>query len=339
MSRLCANIKSVHRRIRLWTRTVAQNTRLCFQNFHSRDRPRLEYFSPSAALRCAAVPLYWARNPRKTNFGDELAPIVLHGLSGRYVRWSSLHSRSIVGGGSTLEWVGNSAAQRSKSSPLYIWGAGFMHRDSFLDCGVRNIQVSSVRGHLSLDRLIGCEEEPRLGDLALLTSRCGIVARCESPKSVLFIPHYADEGSAFEKELAARWNDVRILKVSANPRALIKSISSARLVISSALHPQIVADSFGVPNIWVPLSNRVGGGAFKFEDYLSVFDLEPSPLTPNNFFRQIERRISSYQRPNLRQITDSVHESLNASLRAYDLALYQRANSFGDPANPDSKAP
>ena len=214
-----------------------------------------------------------------------------------------------------------------------------MHRESFLDCGACNIQASSVRGYLSLDRLTGYEEEPKLGDLALLTSRCGITTRRESPKSILFVPHYADEGSAFEKELATRWNDVQILKVSANPLALIKSISSARLVISSALHPQIVADAFGVPNVWVPLSDRVGGGAFKFEDYLSVFNLDPSPLAPNNFFRQIDRRISNYQRPNLRQITDVVHESLIASLRAYDLALYQRANSFGDPANPDSKAP
>ena len=64
-----------------------------------------------------------------------------------------------------------------------------------------------------------------------------------------------------------------------NPLHCAKKIAECETVISSSLHGLIAADSFGIPNLQMVLSNNIVGGLFKYNDYYSVFKTHARPLT------------------------------------------------------------
>ena len=39
-----------------------------------------------------------------------------------------------------------------------------------------------------------------------------------------------------------------------------------------------LADALGIPNQWFVASNELIGGRHKFDDYYSIFDIEPEPI-------------------------------------------------------------
>jgi pyruvyltransferase len=39
------------------------------------------------------------------------------------------------------------------------------------------------------------------------------------------------------------------------------------MIASSSLHGLILADAYGIPNVWMCLNKDTGGGEFKFKDY------------------------------------------------------------------------
>ena len=202
-----------------------------------------------------------------------------------------------------------------KHSGLRVWGAGFMFGNSRLNAQELGLDVVSVRGELSKERILGQVSDPGVGDLGLLASLFYEWPEPDPAKRyVLFVPHYMDEGSAFEDDIIDRWNDVKVARTSGSPYELMRKIAGAQMVVSSGLHPLIVADSFGVPNIWLKLSDRVGGGAFKFDDYLSVFNLESRPMDPRIFFRQIDNEIGEYRRPGIGVVRQEVLSSLSLAV-------------------------
>ena len=38
------------------------------------------------------------------------------------------------------------------------------------------------------------------------------------------------------------------------------------------------ADALGIPNQWFVASNKLTGGRHKFDDYYSIFDIDPDPI-------------------------------------------------------------
>ena len=50
---------------------------------------------------------------------------------------------------------------------------------------------------------------------------------------------------------------------------MIDKICSCRYIISSSLHGLILSDAYGIPNLWIRISDRVKGGDCKFLDYFS----------------------------------------------------------------------
>ena len=85
----------------------------------------------------------------------------------------------------------------------------------------------------------------------------------------------------------------KFIDVQNEPETVLKEISECENIISTGLHGLIIADSYGIPNCWCEISDKILGNNFKFHDYFSsfgtdreVFDLRKGNLPNiNNDFK------------------------------------------------------
>ena len=70
----------------------------------------------------------------------------------------------------------------------------------------------------------------------------------------------------------------KFIDVQNETKQVLKEISQCKYIISTSLHGLIIADSYGIPNCWCEISDRILGERFKFHDYFSSFG------TDRNFF-------------------------------------------------------
>lgn len=207
--------------------------------------------------------LYWWRYeyPNKLNFGDELTPIIIGKLFGYRCQWTPPDECRIVGIGSILE----SFLELNTNRQIYIWGTGFIKSGN--KQSNESLVFCAVRGSLSRDRV---GENIPIGDPGLLVNLVFKPSKYKSDK-IGIIPHYVDE--QHPSIVKARKNsNFLIINPLDSPERVIKQITSCKLILSSSLHGLIVADSFGIPNMHMPLSSDVVGGSYKFKDYYSATD-------------------------------------------------------------------
>lgn len=218
------------------------------------------------------IPLfYW--NGEK-NFGDELSHSVVEWISKCAVhRVDETARNKLLAAGSILEHARNGDV---------VWGSGIhpSRYDAFWRPQQRNwykrrivvdreISVLAVRGPLSRDALlyrdIPCSE--RYGDPGILTPL--IYPREHNPvRKVGLIPHFRD------KALFKR-NDLHIIDVAMDWKAVVDEIVRCECVVSSSLHGVIVAEAYGVPAIWLRTLN--GEGFVKYVDYYLATGRSPTP--------------------------------------------------------------
>jgi hypothetical protein len=218
-----------------------------------------------------ALGLYWWRYeyPKKLNFGDEITPFIVERLFNRRCKWVPPNKCDVAGAGSIIEIL----ERESKGNPIAVWGSGFIESGEVNE--FKNLNFHAVRGKLSQDR-IGNFSNIALGDPALLLPLIFKPKRSETYK-IGIIPHYVDVGSKHIEKLRGM-DGVTIIDVLKSPEEVIELINSCQLILSSSLHGLIVSDAYNIPNYWIPLSNNVYGGKYKFDDYYSIFDRKAQPL-------------------------------------------------------------
>ena len=181
-----------------------------------------------------------------------------------------------------------------RESEFYFQKPRFFKRMKFK----RKIQVLSLRGKLSADQIAMIDKKIDLsnivlGDMGLLASYL-LENREEKKYDLGICPHYADaDDPVFQKIHDDNPNSI-ILNTMENPIDFVKKISQCRAVISTGLHPLIIADSLGIPNLWCRISEKTTT-RHKYYDYYSVFSVKPQPV--NLFEEEIstEKVISNYQ--------------------------------------------
>lgn len=295
-------------------RFITQNTR--YPNWEARRQLALAIDARHLiqAIRGMTIPLYWARNPRETNFGDELTALIIPSITEQETHWSPLDRRCLVGAGSVLSWL----EMETSNQPRVIWGSGLMHENSSVK--LTSDFVVSVRGCLSRDRLRGPKANDliTLGDPGLLADTAFPQEQMSNPQEILLIPHLVDRQSKGVTQIISAIPNITVLDVASDPVEICTRIARAKLVISSALHPLIVADSYGIPNIWLNLSNNVHGGNFKFHDYYSVFGLKLEASNVRELLQSFESKqalaISEYERPGLQKIKLEIRQALDQAL-------------------------
>ena len=139
--------------------------------------------------------------------------------------------------------------------------------------------MHAVRGPLSREALLkaGIECPEVYGDPALLLPRFfnPPVSKCYE---IGIVPHYIDKGHPWVEQYKGNPR-VLIIDVESGIGSFVRAVKSCKVILSSSLHGLICADAYGIPNVWIKLSDIVLGGDFKFRDYrLSINAEEPSPI-------------------------------------------------------------
>lgn len=208
----------------------------------------------------------------------------------------------------------------------YVWSSGLIE-DNGLRINYESFRFCSVRGKLTLSRIdnIPPDREIALGDVGLLASELLSPRDYKrysrnKPYKLGILPHYADADLPIIQNFAKKDGAI-IIDATWPCEKVVKTIYQCESIISSSLHGLIVADSLGIPNQHVALSDRLKGGDYKFRDYYSVFDSERYfPITERDLSDLSVEALSNnvrdqYVRPaDLPIIKDKIKKSFPANL-------------------------
>lgn len=192
---------------------------------------------------------YWWKRFR--NFGDVLNPWILRVLSGQRVQWSnSPHKPVLIAVGSVVQ---------SAHPGWTVWGSGCISGQAPIP---RGLSLCAVRGPRTLERLVqnGYPRNVPLGDPALLLPILSPPRRCASFDWGI-LPHFIDYPalrwilfSQIVRLLLARGlpSRQRVLLINplSEPQLVLRQIQCCAKIASSSLHGLIVADAYGIPNVW-----------------------------------------------------------------------------------------
>ena len=191
---------------------------------------------------------------------------------------------------------------RLRFDKIRIWGTGSFAPD-LLPQGRDRLAIAAVRGKLTRDAL-KLDDTAVLGDPGLLVDI--LDTKTEKKYRWGIIPHVVDRKVDAILSLHKE-NDRACIIDLADPDvlAVARKIRSCDFIISSSLHGLITADAFGIPNVWMRVSENVAGGDWKFMDYFSSVDRsDKAPLyltgtTPD--LRSLENTAARVQRSLIEQ--------------------------------------
>jgi len=216
----------------------------------------------------------------RKNLGDALNKDILGCLGAEYC-CVDFNEANLVAMGSILHNIitDKKPAKYAYHEYIDVWGSGFIKsNDCEQEYFIKKVNIHALRGKLSKARcedILGHKLDGiALGDPALLTSRAITVDDVEKKYDVGVIPHYVDRDSDLLNKTKLQNKSYRIIDVQGDTRQICREICECRLILSSALHGLIVADSYGIPNRWIRFSDNIIGGNYKFNDYYSVFNIE-----------------------------------------------------------------
>lgn len=201
----------------------------------------------------------------RPNVGDALNPYLLERISRRQVfpvRSSAVPH--ILAVGSILHMANTNSI---------VWGSGLIAPERAPARTIlRQLSIYALRGHATRNLLVeqgaNASHVP-LGDPAILVPRYYQPNPVKARHRLGVIPHYVDQHSTQVKRLA-ELDGAHVIDVALPPEPFIDALVACDTVISSSLHGLILADAYGIPNIWARFSNNILGGEFKFLDYYST---------------------------------------------------------------------
>lgn len=199
--------------------------------------------------------LYWSKCAGGKNFGDCLGPALLDRAGVEY-EWAEGRESNLAVCGSIV----NALPNRWTGTAISV---GTLYHDTRRDLG--RAVILGVRGKGTIKSCSLPRNMP-MGDLGLLADRL-LDGEHDKEIETLLVPHYAD------KKLEAVFPALPVQSLTAPVKTIIRRIASSERIVSSSLHACIVADTLGVEHMWWP-SQKVAGGSWKFDDYVSAFGLE-----------------------------------------------------------------
>ena len=226
---------------------------------------------------------YWYN--QEPNFGDMLTTDIFHKVFNISVEHASPQKCDICGIGSILELFFTDSMPLKKrikklfEPPVIVWGSGFIKPEQNQKyIPIRKMDIRAVRGKITLERIqkyIKTKHAVVLGDPGLLCSRIIDTHNINKKYELGIIPHYVDSKNPYLNNIRVK-NSV-IIDIKKPVEQVLEQIAQCRCIISSAMHGLIAADSFGIPNIRMVLSDNIVGGDYKYDDYYSAFGITNHP--------------------------------------------------------------
>lgn len=217
---------------------------------------------------------------KKKNFGDELNKIIFNEACG--MNLISTHKKrkaDYIGIGSILQSFETKYPWKKWfRKKLTVLGAGFMDKAIGFKKFSRRMDFKIVRGELTkgeLEKLGYNMDGVALGDPGLFASHLLKDPMAKKYKLGI-VPHFSDMESPIVWDLHKSIPDSILINILDDPMTVIKQIAQCECILASAMHGLIVADSFGIPNIWA--ENRFKTSKiephFKYHDYYSIYGLK-----------------------------------------------------------------
>ena len=205
---------------------------------------------------------YWCLS---SNFGDALTPWIIERIRRERPAWVSptFEAEHYIVSGSVLNLANRHA---------FIWGAGIA---SLKDSVTPLARIFAVRGPISraLSLASGARCPAIYGDPAMILPRL-YDKTMPVEHDIGYVPHYVDQ-----YRVSTHYPGEKIINVLDPIEKVIDDIRSCKRIVSSALHPIIVAHAYGIPAAWVQWSDSIGGDGTKYRDYFMSVKLDvPNPI-------------------------------------------------------------
>lgn len=225
---------------------------------------------PGQALADGAMNINLKQFTSDTNAGDQASSYIVSRLSAAAVTVigeADANLPNLIAIGSILHWADQNTV---------IWGTGLLASEIKINAKPR--AIVAVRGPLTRARLIeqGLNCPELFGDPGVFIS--DFIPASPARHAVGLVPHYIDAHLEFVS--LARADGVEIIDVALPIEEYIRRLTSCRRIVSSSLHGLVFAHAYGIPAVWVRLSDAVLGGGFKFFDYYASIGIERSEV-PN----------------------------------------------------------
>lgn len=219
-----------------------------------------------------------------------------------------------------------------KTKKINVFGTGFMFPQTYPESLKRKINIVALRGVNTKNRLKNITNKKysnvSLGDPGLLSNQL-----IEKPFQKAYkynlgiIPHYIDKENPVVKTISNSIPNSKIIDIQQEPIAFLNEIKKYRTIISSAMHGLIAADSLGIPNIRMILSDKIAGGNYKFDDYYSVFKIDnhlkidftkdTSFVNDTLFLNNLVNRIETGYQINSKQVEEIQNKLYNSFKKSF----------------------
>jgi pyruvyltransferase len=220
------------------------------------------------------------KSPNNYNFGDFITPFIYNNLFLKYpildINGGKMKEDVVIGSGSILT--------NSKTNSI-IWGSGFMFGNETIG---KPKKILSVRGPLTRNRLLklGIKCPESYGDIGLILPYF-YYPKVDKKYKLGIIPHYIDT-TRFNEIYKNHDEDVKIIDVTEPIQSVINNILACEMTISSSLHGIIVSHAYNVKCMWIKITDKIGGGTFKYRDYYGSLNLDNyKEILPYNYSKQI----------------------------------------------------
>ena len=164
------------------------------------------------------------------------------------------------------------------AAPIKIWGSGFLMHPLWEESQLtRKIEVYALRGKKTKERLenitkVSFKNIP-LADPGILASK--LIKKQQKKYDFGIIPHHSEVHLPIFKQLTQALNNATFIDVHGDVLESLQKIAQCKIILSSALHGLIIADSFGIPNARILATDTMRiEQNYKFIDYYSAYDLE-----------------------------------------------------------------
>ncbi|MDR2537466.1 MAG: polysaccharide pyruvyl transferase family protein, partial [Treponema sp.] len=175
-----------------------------------------------------------------------------------------------------------------KKGKILVLSAGFRDKPNIHTGFYREMEFKIVRGRLTEKWLLDnglIKGHVLVGDLGLLSPYL-VKTEIQKKYKLGIIPHFKDMSSSLIWDIYKQHEkNCLMINVHDNPEMVIRQIASCESVVSSSLHGLIVADSFGIPNLWIENRWKMDiEPLFKYLDYYSALGItEIKPVQAFDF--------------------------------------------------------